>query len=126
MTMFSEMMAQPLALQLWILWLVVINTASLLFLRHQEGRWVLFAWVANAITMTALFEWTGYTRLLGLSHVVWWTPLLVFLWVRRKATGDRGGFTAWIRVLFWTNLLSLVIDYTDVARYVLGERTPTV
>ncbi|MDH3746307.1 MAG: hypothetical protein OES47_14505 [Acidobacteriota bacterium] len=126
MTMFSEMMALPLALQSWLLWLVIINSASLFFLRHQEGRWVLFAWVANIITITALFEWKGYTRLLGLSHVVWWTPLLIYLWRRREATANHGGFSTWLRVLFWTNSVSLAIDYTDVTRYLLGDRAPTM
>ncbi len=124
MTMLPEILAQPAWLQLWILWLVVVNTASLFFLRRHEARWVLAAWLANAVLITALFEWGGYTRFLGLSHVICWTPLLIYLWRRRSAWSGHGRFSIWIRALFLTNLISLAIDYLDVARYLLGDRAP--
>lgn len=121
--MHEYLLREPLWLQLWLLWLAVVNTACVLFLRDPDARWVGVAWIGNLITITALFEWNGYNRLLGLSHVVWWTPLLVHLWrrgvpLRRARRVDR-----WLAALFATNAISLVIDYVDVVRYLLGDRT---
>ena len=114
---------EPIWLQAWIYWMVVVNTASFLFLKQIEARWVLAAWIGNLIFMILLYENVGYVRLLGLSHVIFWTPLLVYLFRRRdKLSGATG---VWLRILMATLALSLVVDYVDVARYVMGDREPS-
>lgn len=121
--MLPHILAEPLYLQVWVFWLVVINTACIFFLREVEARWVLVAWVGNIIFMTALFELNGYNRLLGLSHIVWWTPLVIYLHRRRRGISGDSLFEGWVRTLFVTNLISLVIDYVDVVRYLAGDRS---
>jgi hypothetical protein len=61
--------------------------------------------------------------LLGLPHVVWWTPLVVYLYRRRSLLKRPPSFAGWIKTLVVTNTVSLVVDYIDVLRYVLGDRT---
>ena len=125
LALFEGLLAQPLWLQIWVLWLVVVNSASLAFLGHKAGRIVLGAWLVNIVLMTGLAELNGYNRLLGLSHVLAWTPLLVYLWRRHLLQGELAGaslFDRWARVLFATNLASLVVDCVDVVRYLAGER----
>lgn len=121
--MLPHILAEPLFLQIWISWFVIVNSASLFFLRHAEARWVLAAWLVNLAFMTALFELNGYNRLLGLSHVLIWTPLLVYLYRRRSSLMGDLLFGKWARTLFLTNLLSLVVDYVDVVRFVSGDRS---
>lgn len=116
------LMQQPTWLKIWVGWMIVVNTASLAFLKHTEARVVLGVWIANGITMTLLAEAMGYTRLLGLSHVIWWTPLIVYLWTRRDRFDPKALFTRWVYVLILTNTISLVVDYIDVIRYILGDR----
>ncbi len=120
--LIGHMLREPLWLQTWLAWMGGVNTASLLYLRHVEARWVLGAFVFNFLLMTLLFELSGYTRLLGLAHVMGWTPLLLYLARRWPALPREANFGIWIRVLFVTNAISLVIDYIDVARYALGDR----
>jgi hypothetical protein len=120
--MFPYILSEPLYLQLWIFWLIVINTACIFFLRQAEARWVLAAWIVNIVLMTVLFELNGYNRLLGLAHVIAWTPLLVYLHRRRERLSGDQLFDGWIRTLFVTDLLALIIDYVDVVRYFLGDR----
>jgi hypothetical protein len=120
--MLPHILAEPLYLQIWIFWFIVINTACIFFLRHVEARWVLAAWIVNVLFMTTLFELNGYNRLLGLSHVVCWTPLLVYLHRRRSSLAGERLFDGWVRTVFATNFISLVIDYLDVIRYLLGDR----
>lgn len=120
--MGEHILAEPVWLRSWIFWMVIVNSASLLFVRHSQARFILAAWVGNAITMGQLLEWNGYNRLLGLSHVLWWTPLLVLLW-RQRSRWPAGMAGIWLRVLCATNAVSLAIDYLDVARYLLGDRS---
>jgi len=121
-TMMGHIMNQTPLLVAWVMWLMIVNTAGALFLRrHVEARWVLAAWVVNFALMSALFAAFGFTRILGLSHVLVWTPLLVYLWRRSPGAQDGGLFTAWVRTLFVSNAISVVIDYVDVARFFLGD-----
>ena len=122
--MFEHIAREPLWLQAWICWMVLMNTASILFVRRAEGRWVLLAWVLSVLTMNRLFGAFGYTRILGLAHVIWWTPLVLYLFRRRAGFGE-GAFGGWARWLVITNAISLAIDYVDVARWALGDRGPT-
>jgi hypothetical protein len=124
-TLMGHILNQGLLLVAWVLWLVVVNSASIVFVRaHREARWVLAAWLVNFAVMSLLFERFGFVRLLGLAHVLVWTPLLVYLWrrlpdVRRNRGG--GAFRAWLGALMVSNAISLVIDYVDVVRYLAGD-----
>jgi len=120
---FEYITREPFWLQAWIYWMVFINTASILFLRRAEGRYTLLAWVLVLITMQRLFDSFGYTRILGLARVIWWTPLVIYL-LRRRAGFGEGAFGGWARWLVITNAVSLAFDYVDVARWALGERGP--
>lgn len=123
LALFDGLLAQPAWLQIWVLWLIVVNSAAIFFLRRKPARVVLVAWLVNALLMTVLAELNGYNRLLGLSHVVVWTPLLVYLY-RRYRQGEIGVssiFDRWLKVLFVTDLLSLFVDYADVVRYLVGN-----
>jgi hypothetical protein len=125
MTLGEAIAQQPAWLQAWVYWMVVVNLASLVFLwRRTEARWVIGAFLLNGIFMSWLHGATGYTRLLGLSHVIFWTPLLVYLFLRLPAIQARTAYGIWVRVLMATNGISLVVDYVDVVRYLLGERAP--
>lgn len=119
--MIVHVMQEPLWLQAWVGWMMVLNTACLLFLRQRTAKIVLVAWIGNILTMAVLYEVVGYVRLLGLSHVIWWTPLVIYLWRQRGQFPTQTAFGVWVRVLLLTNAASLVIDYIDVARYLMGD-----
>lgn len=122
-TLNSAMLAQPLWLKVWVGWMVAVNViGALIFIRRTEAKWVLLAMIGNAIFMNWLFAEFGYQRILGLAHVVFWTPLVIYLWMRR-AHWDLSRLSGkWLAVLFATNFISLIVDYADVARYLMGER----
>ena len=117
------LMAAPLWVQFWVLWLIIANSVSFLFLKHSEGKVVAVVWVLNGISMMAAAELLGYNRLLGAVHVVWWTPLMVYLYRRKSELDTSTWFGRWVVVLLFTNTTSLIIDYIDVVRYALGDRT---
>ena len=125
MSLGEAIAQQPLWLQIWVYWMVITNLAGILFVRGRvEARWVVGAFLVNGVFMSWLNDTQGFTRLLGLSHVIFWTPLAVYLVRHLPSIEARTPFGMWIRVLLITIAVSLVIDYIDVARYLLGERAP--
>ena len=122
MDLMNYILAEPLPLVIWVMVLMTMNTVSIVFLKRVEARWVLAAWIPNGIFMSYLLTQFGYTRMLGLSHIVFWTPLLAYLWKRRKQWDVSGSLTGkWLVGLFTVNLISLLIDYADIVRYLMGD-----
>jgi len=116
--LLEVIMSMPVWVQVWVYWLILVNTASILFLKRVEARWVLLACMINAPLIETMLQVFGPTRILGVSHIVVWAPLVVYLWMQR---GKWGGMTTWaeiwIAVLFVSNSISLVFDYVDLGRY---------
>jgi hypothetical protein len=74
--------------------------------------------------MQWLYGELGYVRLLGLAHVLFWTPLAIYLYLRLKNPDVVTPFRQVMWFLLLTMLVSLAFDYTDIVRYLLGEREP--
>ena len=118
-------MGMPIHWRLWLMLLVAANMIiPLFFLNRLEGQ-VVGTFAASAILMTVLTGLSGFGRLLGLGHILW-IPLLYFLWTRLGQIPADDFFGIWIRVLMALNAVSLVIDATDVIRYLAGDREETV
>jgi hypothetical protein len=68
-----------------------------------------------------LYDKFGYVKLLGLPHIILWTPLVVYLYgqIRRE---DMPQWPKRIMVaVLAVFVVSLVFDYVDAVRYILGE-----
>lgn len=125
MTFNQHLLSQSHLVVGWVAWLVIMNLGAVIFVwRRVEARWVLAAMLANMPFMNMLFYYFGYTRILGLSHIIFWTPLLVYLWRRRKTIRLKTPFGIYIHALFISDFISLVIDYSDTIRYLLGNGQP--
>lgn len=111
--------------QLWVGLLAALNLiAPLAFLDHPEAQWTLAAIAAAAVSMVALARIQGFTRLLGLGHI-WWIPLFGYLLDRGALSNpglNREWFVLWRDAVVAANGLSLVIDATDIGRYLAGDR----
>lgn len=127
---FAEAMAlQPQWVQIWLNVLLLgafILPLSFLIWRQSRvaGIVTLMASVLAAVSITWMYGQLGYVKLLGLPHIVLWTPLAIYLWRQIR----RADMPAWPRRLMSVSLaiivISLMFDYVDVARWVLGEREP--
>ncbi|MBI3435590.1 MAG: hypothetical protein HY056_11010 [Proteobacteria bacterium] len=117
----------PGHLQLWLAWLAIVSfLGPLALIRHRLARVVLLFQLANAALGAVLGLSLGLVRLLGLSHVIFWTPMLIVVARAIPSLTRNSALGIWARVFALTILLSLVLDYIDVARYILGERGPLV
>ena len=108
--------------KVWLLLLATTNgVVPLFFLNRVEAQVVLAAMMIGAMLMSLLTDRFGFTRILGLGHILW-IPLLGLLAFRLGQIPADDAFGLWIRGVILLNALSLVLDAVDVIRYVAGDR----
>jgi len=88
---------------------------------YIEAVAILAVLIPMAAFMDWLFAQVGFVRLLGLPHILFWSPLAVYLWTRLKHHPHNSMFGIYLRAILATIIISLVIDYTDVARHLMGD-----
>ena len=130
MTMQEAIDLQPLWVRLWLNWMLFGAFAlplALLIWRQSRiaGIATLISDVAAGFGTGWLYSQMGYVKLLGLPHILFWTPVAIYLFLQLRRA-DLPKWPRWIMtVVLATIVVSLAFDYTDALRYVLGERTPT-
>jgi len=120
----EHLQAGPAWVYYWVLFMGVMFMLSVPFsFVRKEARWVLLVLLITLPFGSFLFTTFGYERILGLSHLIIWTPLLVYLWRRRKSWRVRETLSGkWLFGICAVIAISLAFDVVDVARYMLGER----
>ncbi len=121
----------PVWVQYWINFIVAVPILSVIVLLFNKATRrdvpVIFVLTALAFGSTVfLFEQYGMVRLLGLGHVLFWTPLVIYLWWRLRRDPPAPFFATVMWILLATITAALVFDYYDVLRWLLGERASIV
>ena len=112
--------------KIWLLVLVAANAvAPLFFLQRLEAQAVFAAMMIGAMLMSLLTARFGFSRILGLGHILW-IPLVGWLAFRLGQIPADDAFGMWIRGVMLLNTVSLVIDGVDVFRYAAGDRKELV
>lgn len=123
MTMNEHMMASPTWVVVWMGIMGLLHIVAIpLAIKDWRPRIMVIVMIINLVFMSALFHTYGYTRILGLSHVIFWTPLLAYLWKTRNKHPERELTGRFVKVAIAIIFISLLFDYADVMRYVLGDR----
>ncbi len=116
--------------KVWLFFLNFVFLGSLAFLDDPIGRWTAIAYVAaGPLLMAIMVAQRGLTRLLGVAHLVPWTPLVAYLTCRFVSTTAGPMLVPESGALFWYSLVllasvlvCLAFDVYDVARWLRGER----
>ena len=112
--------------KIWLLVLVATNTVvPLFFLQRVEAQAVFAAMMIGGTLMSLLTSRFGFTRILGLGHILW-IPLLGWLALRLGQIPADDAFGLWVRGVMLLNTVSLVIDTADVVRFAAGDRQELV
>lgn len=126
MTFQDATLQLPTWVQIWlnILMLGAFIAPITLFIWKQTRLAALLSLLASGIAAFSIFSMydsLGMVRLLGLPHVILWTPLVIYLLtVLRKP--DLPTIPMWIiRFICATLVISLIFDYSDVIRYFFGD-----
>ncbi len=117
----------------WIFWWLnalflgaYVLPVSLLIWRATRitGAITVAASFASGYALNLMFNSMGLVRLLGLPHILLWTPLVIYL-IAQLRRPDIPKLPRWIMIIIIGFLLvSLAFDYADLMRYMLGERAP--
>lgn len=121
-----------LLLPQWVqLWINVLGTLPLLIVlvlllgkETRKDALVVFILTVGAYgSVLGLHAWLGMVRLLGVGHVIFWTPLLFYL-VQRLRNDPPARILSRSAMFLLTAVIAvaLVFDYYDVLRWILGER----
>jgi len=115
----------------WLIFLNIVLLGSLAFLYDPIGKWVVIGYAASApLLLLLIIPFRGLTRLLGLAHIVPWTPLLAYL-IARLLTNDFGPQldaesdpALFVYTIATSSAIGLCLawDFYDVYRWLAGER----
>jgi hypothetical protein len=112
----------------WWIWIGLLMTFNMvvpwLFIGTLEAKVVLAASLLAAMLQMTLFRVKGFVRLLGLGHIAW-LPVVLWLAGRLDTVDLESAFGMWILSVMVLDGISLIIDFIDVGRYLLGEREPS-
>lgn len=117
---FIELMQQPLWVSLWVLFLMLVNMASLAFWQEPIAQLILLNFLASAMLMMGLYARFGFTKILGLGHVPW-IPLLAYMIIQIPAA--EASFRRYLLVLSVSMAISLVLDTIDVWNYFRNQKS---
>ncbi len=112
----------------WNLWVglqaLVNMVGGLIFIRTLEGQMALAGLMLAFLIMWGIYVKKGFVRLLGLGHLIAWSPMMVWFGKVIAQGNAEGGFQYWIISVLVVNGLSMMIDFVDMVRYSLGDRQP--
>lgn len=130
MTLEEAIAQQPQWVQIWLNILLLgafVLPAVLLIWRQTRvaGIVSLVVSATAAYGVVWLYDRMGYVKLLGLPHLFLWTPLVIYLIGQFRRDDLPQIPRVLLGAVIATLLISLAFDFSDVIRYILGERMPT-
>jgi len=111
---FLELMRQPVWIPLWVFLLMLVSMASVAFWSEPLAKVIFITFMVSAALMMGLYARFGFTKILGLGHVLW-IPLLIYV-VFQIPHADVG-FRNYLVVFSVFTGVSLSFDITDMWHY---------
>lgn len=122
--MMKDIFSMKFPWNVWVNVMVLVNLAGLYYIRLLEGLLAIAAMLLASMIMLLIYRHKGFVRLMGLGHIIAWTPLVSFFIWRLYQGHAPQDLTLWMIAVISINSLSLLIDYIDVFRYYRGDRQP--
>ncbi len=120
---YTQFTLLPPHLLLWLLWMgSVVFIVPLFLLRHRPARIVTLTQIGTITLGMVLSLQFGVSRILGVSHLIFWTPLVIYLLNVICHNTSPHHVTRWAWLFVGTASISLVIDAVDLVRFLLGDR----
>ncbi|MCI0538143.1 MAG: hypothetical protein L0Z50_23295 [Verrucomicrobiales bacterium] len=116
---FVELARQPSWIPLWVSLLMLLNFASVAFWSEPTARLILFTFMISSASMMGLYSRFGFSKILGLGHVLW-IPLLLHALMRLGSAGE--AFRGYLIVWCVSTAVSLAFDFVDVWKYFIARK----
>ncbi|MDX1519765.1 MAG: hypothetical protein R3318_06540 [Gammaproteobacteria bacterium] len=112
------------AVRIWVNWMLAIFLVSIFFVwKHKSARIILAAFILTLPVALVIFELGKNPHLLGISHILVWTPLAVYL-LKTEISGQlsrlKSPYGIYLVLLLITIAISLVFDVRDVILVTMG------
>ena len=127
--MFEEIWQSFWRLPVWVrVWIVFAlgpaNLASVFFLDQPMGSVIaVLAYCGIAPNFVLAFVLRGLSRLMALSHILFWSPLMLILAPLLAYSHELvPAYATYVTVLFVVNAVSLGFDFRDTYRWFRGDR----
>ena len=120
-TFFTELMQQPIWIPIWVLVLVTITAASIVFWKKPLAKVIFVTFILSVMLMLGLYSWFGFEKILGMGHILM-IPLLIYILI--EIPSERNPFKAYLIVLSIFLTISLLFDIADVWTYFKNQKTP--
>ena len=108
----------------WMNWMMLVFALSLVFVwKKKAARYVVLAFALTMPIALFVFGKTGEVDLIGIAHIIVWTPLAYFLVqkeIRSKKFKAKSCYGVWLLLLVATIVISLIFDVKDVAEVLMG------
>lgn len=103
---------------MWLMWMLAIGVTALLWaIKKVEARYVVLAFVgsiAAGFVMPPIIGADNYVYAsLSLSHMVFWTPAVIAIIMRRRSVNWKSLYGFWLGLALATMLVSLLFDWRD-------------
>ena len=120
---WASMRALPLWVQIWVFVILVpVNFATISFLGEPNGVLIACLAIVGILPNVFFIFWErGFSKIMALSHIIFWIPLVAFISVT-YANFESGPFATFCIILFTVDLISLVFDIKDGLAWFKGDR----
>lgn len=134
MNIVESWKSMKLWIKVWLFYLNAIFIFSIFFIgTHESITWILLTYISSGpYLMVFIIPSNGLSRVLGLAHIVPWTPLCLYLillmfypdklYLDTDEQITSSPLFAYLIVLLVSVLACLSFDYYDVYRWFKGER----
>ena len=78
--------------------------------------------LVGSVATGLLYMKLGFVKLLGLPHIIVWTPLVIYLFLKIRSPEVEKVAKVIMSAISLVILISLMFDYFDVISYLLGDR----
>ena len=117
---FTDLLKRPAYEIIWVFYMMVINLAAIYFWDDLLAKVIVIVFIFSSMLMMGLYSKYGFTKILGLGHVLW-LPLAAYIAV--LLPGAEGPYFTYLMVLLATISISLVFDIYDVWSYFRQTKT---
>ena len=117
---FVELIQQPVWVQVWSLYLIIINVASVGFWNEPLAKVIFATLMLSAMLLMGIYSRFGFEKILGMGHILW-IPLLVYVLMEIPTARDT--FKSYLIILSISIVISLVFDIVDVWKYFASRRS---
>ena len=110
--------------KIWMNWMMIIFLASLIFVyKHVSARYIFGVLVLTLPIAIFIFDQTQNIHLLGISHIIGWLPLSIYLIIaeiKGKTEKLKTPYGIYLILLLATIATSFVFDVRDITLVMLG------